>query len=244
MTSSLLNNVDLSQTVGRQAYARRLVQLQERFLALRLQLGGQVGNSLGPALLILFEGWDAAGKGGCIRRLVQPLDPRHFTVHQYQAPTPREQRHHFLWRFWPAVPGRGGMCIFDRTWYGRVLVERVEGFASPAEWGRAYEEIRHFESLLTVEDMLLIKFFLHISDEEQKRRFERRARDPLKNWKLTEEDWRNRAKRPAYTEAIEEMLRETDTASAPWTVIPAESKRLARIKVLETVIARLEAVLE
>ena len=243
MTSSLLNNVDLSQTLDRQAYARLLVRLQERFLALRLQLGGQVGNSLGPALLILFEGWDAAGKGGCIRRLAQPLDPRHFTVHQYQAPTPREQRHHFLWRFWPAVPGRGGMCIFDRTWYGRVLVERVEGFASPAEWGRAYEEIRNFESLLTVEDVLLIKFFLHISNEEQKRRFERRARDPLKNWKLTEEDWRNRAKRPAYTEAIEEMLRETDTASAPWTVIPAESKRFARVKVLETVIARLEAVL-
>ena len=243
MNPSLLNNVDLSQTLGRQAYARLLVQLQERFLAQRLQLGGQVGNSLGPALLILFEGWDAAGKGGCIRRLVQPLDPRHFTVHQYQAPTPREQRHHFLWRFWPAVPGRGGMCIFDRTWYGRVLVERVEGFASSAEWGRAYEEIRNFESLLTVEDVLLIKFFLHISDEEQKRRFERRARDPLKNWKLTEEDWRNRAKRPAYTEAIEAMLRETDTASAPWTVIPAESKRFARIQVLETVIARLETVL-
>ena len=243
MTSSLPNNVDLSQRLARRAYAGLLIQLQERFLALRLQLGGQVGNSPGPALLILFEGWDAAGKGGCIRRLVQPLDPRHFTVHQYQAPTPREQRHHFLWRFWPAVPGRGGMCIFDRTWYGRVLVERVEGFASPAEWGRAYEEIRNFESLLTMEDVLLIKFFLHISDEEQKKRFERRARDPLKNWKLTEEDWRNRAQRPAYTEAIEEMLRETDTASAPWTVIPAESKRFARIQVLETVIARLEAVL-
>lgn len=242
MTSPILDNVDLSQSLGRKAYAKRLVQLQECFLALRLQMGGQVGNILGPPLLILFEGWDAAGKGGCIRRLVQPLDPRHFTVHQYQAPTPREKRHHFLWRFWPAVPGRGGMCIFDRTWYGRVLVERVEGFASRTEWHRAYEQIRSFESLLAMEDVLLIKIFLHISPGEQKRRFERRACDPLKNWKLTEEDWRNRAKLPAYTEAIEDMLRETDTAIAPWTVIPAESKRFARVRMLETVIAKLEAV--
>ncbi len=244
MTPSPLNNVDLSQSLGRKAYEKRLVPLQERFLALRLQLGGQVGNTLGPPLLILFEGWDAAGKGGCIRRLVQPLDPRHFTVHQYQAPTPREKRHHFLWRFWPAVPGRGGMCIFDRTWYGRVLVERVEEFASCTEWYRAYEAIRNFESLLIMEDMLLIKFFLHISPEEQTSRFKRRERDPLKNWKLTEEDWRNRAKLPAYTEAIEDMLHETHTAIAPWTVVPAESKRFARIQVLETVIAKLEAALD
>ena len=243
MPPSQLNTVDLSQSLGRKAYEKLLIPRQERFLALRLQLGGQVGHTLGPPLLILFEGWDAAGKGGCIRRLVQPLDPRHFTVHQYQAPTPREQRHHFLWRFWPAVPGRGGMCIFDRTWYGRVLVERVEGFASCAEWCRAYEEIRNFESLLIMEEVLLIKFFLHISPEEQARRFERRACDPLKSWKLTEEDWRNRAKLPAYTEAIEEMLCETDTAFAPWNVIPAESKRFARLQVLDTVIARLEAAL-
>ncbi len=244
MASSILNNIDLSQSLGRKAYEKRLVKLQERFLALRLQMGGQVGHTLGPPLLILFEGWDAAGKGGCIRRLVQPLDPRHFTVHQYQAPTPREKRHHFLWRFWPAVPGHGGMCIFDRTWYGRVLVERVEGFASRVEWRRAYEEIRNFESLLIMEDVLLIKIFLHISPEEQTRRFERREREPLKSWKLTEEDWRNRAKLPAYTEAIEEMLRETDTAIAPWSVIPSESKRFARLKVLETVIAKLEAALD
>ncbi len=182
---------------------------------------------------------DAAGKGRCIKRLVAPLDPRHYTVHQYQAPTYREKRHHFLWRFWPAVSGFGGMCIFDRTWYGRVLVERVEGFAKDEEWQRAYEEIRHWEALLIQEDMILIKFFLHISAQEQARRFERRARDPLREWKLTEEDWRNRSKRAEYKEAIEEMLRETDTPVAPWTVVSSESKRFARIKVLDTMIERL-----
>ena len=123
MEHSLLSHVDLSQRLKRKDYEELLVERQEQFLALRLRLGGQIGEKMGPPLLILFEGWDAAGKGGCIRRLTAPLDPRHFSVHQYQAPTDREKRHHFLWRFWPAVPGRGGMCIFDRTWYGRVLVE-------------------------------------------------------------------------------------------------------------------------
>lgn len=244
MPSSSLARVDLSQTLSRKKYEKTLVARQEHFLALRLKLGGQVGNQLGPPLLILFEGWDAAGKGGCIRRLVQPLDPRHYTVHQYQAPTSREKRHHFLWRFWPAIPGRGGMCVFDRTWYGRVLVERVEGFATAEEWGRAFEQIRSFESLLVNEDILLIKIFLHISSEEQASRFNRRSDDPLKSWKLTEEDWRNRSKLADYTEAVEDMLSETSTKIAPWTVIPAESKRVARVKVLDTVIDRLAAVLE
>ena len=244
MAHSILNNVDLNAKLKRAEYERRLTDRQRKFLELRLRLGGQIGKELGPPLLILFEGWDAAGKGGCIRRLVAPLDPRHFTVHQYQAPTEREKRHHFLWRFWPAIPGHGGMCIFDRTWYGRVLVERVEGFATDQEWRRAYEDIRHWESLLIQEDMILIKFFLHISAQEQARRFARRAQDPLRAWKLTEEDWRNRKKRAAYEEAIEDMLRETDTPMAPWTAVGAESKRLARIKVLDTVIGRLESTLD
>ena len=136
------------------------------------------------------------------------------------------------------------MCIFDRSWYGRVLVERVEGFATERQWRRAYEEIRQWESLLVAEDMILIKFFLHISAAEQKRRFERRGKSPLKQWKLTEEDWRNRGKRRAYEAAIEEMLEKTDTAVAPWTVVPAESKRYARIQVLDTVIGRVEAALK
>ena len=236
---SRLNRVDLTPTLKRSEYNRLLVERQRRFLALRLQSGGQNGGVLGPPLLILFEGWDAAGKGGCIRRLVEPLDPRHYTVFQFQAPTPREKRHHFLWRFWSAVPGNGGMCIFDRTWYGRVLVERVEGFATPTEWQRAYEEIRVWESLLAAEGVLVIKFFLHISDAEQLRRFQRRETDHLKQWKLTDEDWRNRARRQEYEAAVEEMLQKTDTDAAPWTVIAAESKRVGRIQVLDAVIAAL-----
>ena len=243
MELSILNHVDLSQRLKRKEYEELLEARQQKFLALRLRLGGQIGGKIGPPLLILFEGWDAAGKGGCIRRLTAPLDPRHFSVHQYQAPTDREKRHHFLWRFWPAVPGRGGMCIFDRTWYGRVLVERVEGFASVPDWRRAYEEIRHWESLLVSDGTILIKFFLHISSKEQKRRFESRAVDPLRQWKLTDEDWRNRKKRDAYEEAIEEMVQKTDTVLAPWTIVAAESKRFARIKVLETVIQNVEAAL-
>ena len=243
MERSILEHVDLSQSLKRKEYERLLADRQQEFLALRLRLGGQIGGNLGPPLLALFEGWDAAGKGGCIRRLTAPLDPRHFTVFQYQAPTPREKRHHFLWRFWPAVPGKGGMCIFDRTWYGRVLVERVEGFASVPDWRRAYQEIRQWESLLVSDGTILVKFFLHISAQEQKRRFQSRAEDPLRRWKLTDEDWRNRKKRRAYEEAIEEMLRKTDTAHAPWTIVAAESKRVARIQVLETVIQKIEAAL-
>ena len=241
---SRLPRTSLGATLKNAEYLRLLKDRQKRLLALRLRLGGQIGGALGPPLLILFEGWDASGKGGCITRLVEPLDPRHYTAHQYAAPDAREKRHHFLWRFWPAIPGHGGMCIFDRSWYGRVLVERVEGFAKERQWRRAYEEICQWESLLVAEDMILIKFFLHISAAEQKRRFERRGKSPLKQWKLTEEDWRNRGKRRAYEAAIEEMLEKTDTAVAPWTVVLAESKRYARIQVLDTVIARVEAALK
>ncbi len=235
-----LLDVDLSQRLGRLKYEKQLAQLQASMLHLRLQLGGQLEGQLGPPLLILFEGWDASGKGGCIRRLVAPLDPRHYTVHQYQAPSSRDKRHHFLWRFWPAIPGQGGMCVFDRTWYGRVLVERVENFCQPEEWRRAFEEIRLFEKLLAMEEVLLIKFFLHISMEEQQRRFDRRAQDPLRAWKLTEEDWRNRSKRKEYEIATEDMFRFTHSHEAPWTVIAAESKRFARIQILQEVVARIE----
>ena len=176
-------------------------------------------------MLVLFEGWDASGKGGAIKRLVAPLDPRHVRVCQFAAPTPDEKRHHFLWRFWPKLPGWGGMTVFDRSWYGRVLVERVEGFASEEEWTRAYDEIRDFERSLAAEGTIIIKLWMHISSEEQLERFEKRRDDPLKSWKLTDEDWRNREKRPAYEKAVEQMLEETDRPEAPWTVIPAESKR-------------------
>jgi polyphosphate kinase 2 (PPK2 family) len=192
----------------------------------------------------VLEGWDASGKGGAIKRLVAKLDPRHVRVKQYSAPTPDELRHHWLWRFWPALPGWGGMAILDRSWYGRVLVERVEGYADEADWRRAYDEINAFERTLSDEGTVLVKVWLHVSDEEQLRRFESRQEDPLKAYKLTEEDWRNRGKRDAYCEAVEEMLEKTSTGWAPWHLVEGDSKRFARVKVLETVVAATEAGLE
>ena len=236
-----LNELDLSLRLSRQEEAERLEAAQRRLLALRLVLGGLIGDRLGPPLCVLLEGWDASGKGGTIKRLVGPLDPRHVRVKQFAAPTPDEKRHHWLWRFWPALPGWGGMAVLDRSWYGRVLVERVEGYASEAAWQRAYEEIRDHEHSLVAEGMVLVKLWLHISDEEQLKRFKAREKDPLKAWKLTDEDWRNREKRPQYEQAVEDMLRETSTGFAPWTLVEAESKRYARVKAIETVIAAAEA---
>ncbi len=236
-----LDDVDLSLKLSKKEGEERLQRAQKRLLALRLQCGGLIGDgSLGPPLLILFEGWDAAGKGGAIRRLTAPLDPRHFQVSEFAEPTAREKRHHFLWRFWPHVPGWGGMCVFDRTWYGRVLVERVEGFATKHEWKRAYREIVAFERSLCDEGTVLIKFWLQISEQEQLDRFNARASDPLKQWKLTDDDWRNREKRDAYEKAIKKMLDRTDHQDAPWTLISAESKAYARVAVLEAVTAALE----
>ena len=219
----------------------RLEAAQERLLRLRLIVGGQIGEKkIGPPLCVLFEGWDASGKGGAIKRLVAPLDPRHVRVTQFAAPTFDEKRHHFLWRFWPSIPGWGGMSVFDRSWYGRVLVERVEGLASEAEWRRAYGEIEELERSLAAGGMVLIKFFMHISEEEQLERFEKRRDDPVKAWKLTEEDWHNRTKRPAYLKALEDMIERTDHEVAPWHLVEAESKKYARVKVVETVISRIE----
>ena len=213
--------------------ARRTEVAQQRLLELRLTLGGQLGDELGPALCVVFEGWDAAGKGGAIKRLVAPLDPRFVRVTQIAAPTFDEKRHHFLWRFWPQLPGWGGMAVFDRSWYGRVLVERVESYASIEQWSRAYEEIVGFERTLCAEGMILIKFWMHISHEEQERRFLRRQSDPLKQWKLTGEDWRNRDKRAQYEAAVEDMLERTHHDDAPWVAVEAEQKRHARVRVLE-----------
>jgi polyphosphate kinase 2 (PPK2 family) len=237
-----LDDTDLTRSLDKQEGERRLAAEQRRLLALRLQLGGLIGDHgrVGPPLLVVFEGWDASGKGGAIRRLVGPLDPRHVRVVQFAAPTADEKRHHFLQRFWPPLPGWGGMAVFDRSYYGRVLVERVEGFASEAEWQRAYDEIAGFEQSLHEEGTTIVKLWLQISDEEQRKRFEKRAKDPLKQWKLTDEDWRNREKRPLYEQALEEMFARTDRPAAPWTVIPAESKAYARVAVLETVNAAIE----
>jgi AMP-polyphosphate phosphotransferase len=223
----------------------RLEEAQQRLLRLRLILGGQFGEQkIGPPLCVVFEGWDASGKGGAIKRLVAPLDPRFCRVSQFAAPTYDEKRHHFLWRFWPKLPGWGGMAVFDRSWYGRVLVERVEGFATKEQWQRAYNEIVEFERTLVAEGMIMVKFWMHVSPEEQLRRFEERSNDPLRQWKLTEEDWRNREKRPAYEEAVEEMLERCDPTWAPWHVIPGDDKHYARFAVVEAVCDAVEAELK
>ncbi|GAA0472330.1 hypothetical protein Aca07nite_82850 [Actinoplanes capillaceus] len=219
----------------------RLAAAQERLLRLRLILGGQIGvKKIGPPLCVLFEGWDASGKGGAIKRLVAPLDPRHVRVTQFAAPTYDEKRHHYMQRFWQVLPGRGGMTVLDRSWYGRVLVERVEGFASHEQWRRAYDEIAEFERTLAAEGMILIKFWMNVSDEEQLRRFESRRDDPLRSWKLTDEDWRNRAKRAEYAAAVEEMIDRTDRPRARWQVIPGDDKQYARFAVVEHVCRVLE----
>jgi polyphosphate kinase 2 (PPK2 family) len=237
-----LDEVDLSLKLKRKEYEERLTDAQERLSALRLQLGGLIGGGrLGPPVCMLFEGWDASGKGGAIKRLTGELDHRHVRVAAFSAPTHDEKRHHFFLRFAAALPGWGGVAVLDRTWYGRVLVERVEGFASEEQWRRAYDEIVGLERTLALEGMVLVKFWLHISPEEQLKRFERRRDDPLKGWKLTDEDWRNREKRPQYEEAVEEMLERTDTEHARWHLVPAESKKYARVFVIETAIREIEA---
>jgi polyphosphate kinase 2 (PPK2 family) len=237
-----LDEVDLSLKLSREEEAKELKREGDRLAQLRLTLGGLIGECrLGPPLAVVFEGWDASGKGGAIKRLVAPLDPRHVRVAQFAAPTPDEKRHHFLGRFWPALPGWGGMTVFDRSWYGRVLVERVEGFATDEQWRRAYEEIEAFERTLADEGAIVVKLWLHVSPEEQLKRFEARAEDPLKSWKLTDEDWRNREKRPQYEAAVEEMLERTDRPHARWHVVSAESKRHARVAAMRLVIEEIEA---
>ena len=235
-----LDALDMTLKLSRSEEAERLEAAQKRLLALRLQLGGLIGGELGPPVLVLFEGWDASGKGGAIKRLVAQVDPRHVRVAQFAAPTFDEKRHHFLQRFWDKLPGWGGMAVFDRSWYGRVLVERVEGFATTEQWTRAYAEIVEFERSLALEGMILVKFWIHISDKEQLRRFERRKVDPLKSWKLTDEDWRNRAKRKDYAAAVEDMIERTDHRLGAWQLVEGDSKRYARVKVIETVIDEIE----
>ena len=225
-----LDQLDLSQRLARREYERRVEVAQRRLLQLRLHLGGQLGSGeIGPGLLVILEGRDAGGKGGAIKRIVENLDPRHYTVRSYAAPTPDEKRHHFLRRFFREVPGLGGMCVFDRSWYGRVLVERIEGFATTEQWTRAYNEIVEFERTLVVEGLIIVKFWLHISDEEQLARFNARQAEPLKRWKLTDEDWRNREKNRRYDEAAEDLFARTDHELAPWDLIAAEQKRFARV---------------
>ncbi|MEZ4860070.1 MAG: hypothetical protein R3C14_02125 [Caldilineaceae bacterium] len=230
----MLEIVDLAQSLPKAEYKRQLDAYQTQ---LRI-LGYYLHQRRRPAIVV-FEGWDAAGKGGAINRLTERMDPRGYIVHPIAAPKGDDAEKHYLWRFWRRLPEQGVMAIFDRSWYGRVLVERVEGFCSTAEWQRAYEEIQEFEQQLVDFGAIVIKFWMHVSKEEQLHRFERRENIPTKSWKLTDEDWRNREKWDLYEQAVEEMLIKTTTAQAPWTVIAGNDKRFARVQVLKTVAERL-----
>jgi polyphosphate kinase 2 (PPK2 family) len=230
----MLNTVDLSVTLEGEDYQRELVKNQVALHALAYQVYVQQR----PVILV-FEGWDAAGKGGAIRRVTEKIDPRGYVVYPIAAPKGDEATHHYMWRFWNRLPEAGQIAIFDRSWYGRVMVERIEGFCSEDDWKRAYREINQFERQLVDFGMILFKFWIHISREEQLRRFEARAGDRLKSWKLTQEDWRNREKWPLYEEAVNDMLLKTSTVGAPWTVVEGNSKGYARVKVLQTLVEKL-----
>jgi AMP-polyphosphate phosphotransferase len=230
-----LAEVDLGTKLEKEDYKTRLRWEQIELRKLQLQ----IFQSDVP-VLILFEGWDAAGKGGAIKRLTDTLDPRSYQVIPFAAPTEEEHRYHYLWRFWRKLPGARTIGIFDRSWYGRVLVERVEGFAEEARWRQAYQEINEFEAQLTNAGYVLVKFWLHISPEEQLRRFQERQNDPYRAYKLTEEDWRNREKHNLYYVAVNQMIARTSTPTAPWTIVPGNDKYFARLKVLDTVSTAIE----
>lgn len=236
-----LDRLDLTAKLNNEEYEQRLVAAQRRMLELRLHTLGLLDQpQLGPGVLVVLEGSDAGGKGGALKRIVEPLDPRHYTVSAFAKPSFEEKTRHFLWRFWTDVPGLGGFSIFDRSWYGRVLVERVEGYATKQQWKRAFDEIVQFERGLALEGVIVVKFWLQISPEEQLRRFQSRAADPLRSWKLTDEDWRNRDKVDQYTEAIEDMFARTDHKLAPWHIVSGEQKKWARVKVIETLVDAIE----
>jgi AMP-polyphosphate phosphotransferase len=228
--TTALDHVDLSLSLTAEEYADRLKEAQTRLR----ELEHQIYRRRVP-VVIAYEGWDAAGKGGNIRRLTQNLDPRGYEVVPIAAPNDIEKAHHYLWRFWAQLPKAGHIAIFDRTWYGRVLVERVEGFCTQQQWRRAYREINAMEQQLVHFGTVLLKFWLHIDPDEQLRRFRERQEDFHKQWKITDEDWRNRAKLDQYREAVEEMLYRTSTRYAPWTIVESKCKWYARVKVLETV---------
>jgi len=233
--AGVLSTIDLERTVTEEEYKRELPRLQERLSKLAWE-----GKKKGVSSVAVFEGSDAAGKGGAIRRVTWALDARLYRVIPVAAPTDEERAHHYLWRFWRHVPPGGTFTIYDRSWYGRVLVERVEGFAKDDEWKRAYLEINDFETQLVESGIALSKLWLHISPEEQLRRFREREQVEWKKHKITDEDWRNRAKWPAYEVAVDEMVARTSTHDAPWTLVAATDKKAARLAVLATLCDRLE----
>jgi len=227
----MLETIDLNKSLTKEEYVRDLIKYQVALHA----LGFQVYVQQRPVIMVC-EGWDAGGKGGNIKRVTEKLDPRGYVVHPIAAPKGDDKTHHYLWRFWRRLPEKGQISIFDRSWYGRVMVERIEGFCTEEEWKRAYREINHFERQLVDFGTILFKFWIHIGRDEQLRRFEGRKETAYKAWKLTDEDWRNREKWDQYQAAVDEMLLKTSTLTAPWTVVEGNCKWYARIKVLKTLV--------
>ena len=227
----MLEMVDLDKSLTREEYIQDLIRYQLQFRALAYQLYVQK-----RPMVIVYEGWDAGGKGGNIKRLTEKLDPRGYEVYPIAAPAGEDKTHHYLWRFWRRLkpPDEKQILIFDRSWYGRVMVERLEGFCTEDEWKRAFREINEFERQLVDFGTILVKFWIHISKDEQLRRFEGRKETPYKSWKLTDEDWRNREKWDQYEEAINDMLLKTSTLTAPWTIVEGNCKWYARVKALMT----------
>ena len=234
-TENRLAHVDLSKTMEKNVYKKKYDEMKACMRSMQNRLYMEK-----IPLILVFEGWDASGKGGTIKRLTAPMDPRGYEVIPISAPAGDEKTHHYLWRFWKHMPKRGHVAVFDRSWYGRVLVERVEGFARPQEWMRAYDEINELEAMLQDEGAIILKFWLHIDKDEQERRFKERMENPEKQWKITDEDWRNREKWPDYEAAASDMFAKTSTKQIPWHVIPANSKYYARIKVMETILQSVE----
>lgn len=232
---SILSKADLSLSYTREEYKEKLDKLQKKLE----KLHGELYRRRIPVVLG-FEGWDAGGKGGAIKRLTQKMDPRGYVVNPTASPNDIEKAHHYLWRFWRAMPKDGHVAIFDRTWYGRVMVERIEGFCTTKEWKRAYKEINDMEKDLYDAGAIVIKFWMHIDKDEQERRFRERQDNPEKQWKITDEDWRNREKWDQYEDAVNEMLMRTSTDYAPWVVVEGNSKYYARVKVLQTVVDAIE----
>ncbi|MBN1521948.1 MAG: phosphate--AMP phosphotransferase [Candidatus Aureabacteria bacterium] len=235
MTESILDKSDLSLSLTRSEYEKELKKYQEKIRNLEHDI-----YMKRVPVIVIYQGWDAAGKGGNIKRLIQGMDPRGYEVVPIAAPNDIEKSHHYLWRFWTKIPKAGHIHIFDRSWYGRVLVEKVENFCSEDEWKRAYREINEMEHHLANFGTAIIKFWLHIDPDEQLRRFRSREKTPHKKWKITDEDWRNRKKWKDYKQAVDEMLFRTSTPHAPWTIVEANSKLYARIKVLRTFVDVLE----
>jgi polyphosphate:AMP phosphotransferase len=236
--ATILSSLDMSQSVSKKDFGTELERYQGR-----LNLLSRKAQAKGVSTILVFEGWDAAGKGGAIRRITGALDARSYQVIPIAAPTDEERAHHYLWRFWRHLSRAGRLTIFDRSWYGRVLVERVERFATEQEWRRAYSEIGDFEEQLVERGIVLVKYWIHISENEQLQRFKEREKARYKQWKLTDEDWRNRAKWADYERAVNDMVEQTSTRVAPWTLVEGNDKYFARLKVLKTLCASLERAL-